>query len=285
MGFLIRRALPEDSAATGKICHDAFEAISAEHNFPKDFPTPEVATMVTHALLDHAGFYGVVAEQDGKVIGSNFLDERSPISGVGPITVDPASQNGGAGHALMQAVLDRAAEQRAPGVRLLQDAFHNRSFVLYTKLGFRARATTAVMQGPPLRRTIAGCEVRAATEADLPACDRLCESVHGFHRHGEVADAVEYGAARVVERAGRVTGYTTGVAFFSHSIGESNDDLKALIADAGAFVGPGFHVPTGNDTLLRWCFEHGLRVVKQMTLMTIGLYDEPRGVYLPSVGY
>lgn len=285
MSFVIRRARPEDAAATGKICHDAFEAISAEHDFPKDFPTPEVATMVTTSILAHPGFYSVVAEEDGKIIGSNFLDERSPIRGVGPITVDPASQNGGAGRALMQSVLDRAAEQRAPGVRLLQDAFHNRSFVLYTKLGFRARATTAVVQGPAPRAEIPGCEVRRATADDLPACDRLCEAVHGHHRHGEVADAVKQGAALVVERGRGVTGYTTSLAFFGHSVGESNDDLKALIARADGFGGPGLHVPTGNDELLRWCFEHGLRVVKQMTLMTAGLYNEPRGVYLPSVGY
>src|SRR5437764_6893738 len=32
-------------------------------------------------------------EKEGNVIGSNFLDERGPITGVGPITVHPASQN------------------------------------------------------------------------------------------------------------------------------------------------------------------------------------------------
>jgi len=30
-------------------------------------------------------------------------------------------------------------------------------------------------------------------------------------------------------------------------------------------------------------FENGLRVVQPMTLMTSGLYNEPAGVYLPSV--
>lgn len=44
-------------------------------------------------MLSHGGFYSVVAEDAGNVVGSNFLDERGPIAGVGPITVDPASQN------------------------------------------------------------------------------------------------------------------------------------------------------------------------------------------------
>jgi hypothetical protein len=30
---------------------------------------------------------------------------------------------------------------------------------------------------------------------------------------------------------------------------------------------------------------NGLRVVHTMTLMTIGLYNEPEGPYLPSVSY
>jgi hypothetical protein len=41
------------------------------------------------------GFYGVVAERDARIIGSNFLDERGTIAGIGPITVDPDVQNQG----------------------------------------------------------------------------------------------------------------------------------------------------------------------------------------------
>ena len=48
-------------------------------------------------LLEHPGFYAVVAERDGTVIGSNFLDERSTIVGIDPISVDPAMQNQGVG--------------------------------------------------------------------------------------------------------------------------------------------------------------------------------------------
>jgi predicted N-acetyltransferase YhbS len=75
-------------------------------------------------MIDHPGFYGVVAERDGKVIGSNFLDERSTIVGIGPITVDPTVQNQGVGRRLMQAVIDRAASRGVPGVRLCQATFH-----------------------------------------------------------------------------------------------------------------------------------------------------------------
>ena len=75
------------------------------HNFPPDFPSVEVASGVMSMLLTHPRFYSVVAESEGRIVGSNFLDERSSIAGVGPITVDPAGQNHGVGGRLMQDVL------------------------------------------------------------------------------------------------------------------------------------------------------------------------------------
>ncbi len=281
----LRTGNPEDAEACGQICHDAFAHIAAQHNFPKDVPSPEAASQLMAGILSHPGFYSVVAEVDGTIVGSNFLDERSPIFGVGPVTVDPKMQNSSVGRQLMQNILDRAAGQHSPGVRLLQDAFHNRSFALYTKLGFETRATTSVMQGPPIRINMPGYNVRPATAADLEGCNRVCVAVHGHHRSGEVQDAISMGTALVVERLGRVTGYSTGVAFFGHSVGRTNEDVMALIAATPEYQGPGFHVPNTNADLLRWCYENGLRMVKAMSLMTIGLYNEPRGAYLPSVLY
>jgi hypothetical protein len=81
------------------------------------------------------------------VVGCNALDERSTIFSVGPITVDPEVQDHEIGRALMTAVLDRSAESRPPGVRLLQAAYHNRSMSLYAKLGFDVREQFAAMQG------------------------------------------------------------------------------------------------------------------------------------------
>jgi hypothetical protein len=143
----------------------------------------------------------------------------------------------------------------------------------------------SVMQGPPLRLAIPGFTVRAATEADIDATTALCERVHGHSRAGEMRDALAHGEPRVVERNGRLTGYASGYGFFGHAVAESNDDLQALIGDAESIAGPGFIIPTRNADLFRWCLAHGLRVVMPLTLMTIGLYNEPRGAYLPSILY
>jgi GNAT superfamily N-acetyltransferase len=281
----IRRARPEDAQSCGRICYDAFHKINTDHGFPPELPEAGVAVGLLSMMFSHAGFWCVVAEMNGLILGSNCLDERSSVFGIGPITVEPGGQNHGVGRRLMEAVLDRSRERKVPSVRLLQSAFHNRSLSLYARLGFDAREPMSVMQGPPLRSSIDGCTVRAAALRDLDAANRVCERVHGHNRSGELSDAIANGTAMVVERQGRITGYASALAFFGHAAGESNSDLQALIAAAEGFGGPGIIVPTRNSELLHWCLARGLRVVQPMTLMTMGLYNEPVGAYLPSVLY
>jgi predicted N-acetyltransferase YhbS len=269
----------------GPICHAAFQAIAGRHGFPADFPSPEAATGLLEALIARPDVHALVAEVDGRVAGSNFLWEGDAVAGVGPITVDPTLQNGAIGKRLMHAVLERAREKERRAVRLVQAAYHGRSLSLYAKLGFVAREPLACLQGDPLDRRFAGRAVRPAEEADLEAANAVCRRVHGHTRAQELHHALRQGAATVVERQGRITGYATGIGFFGHAVGETTEDLQALIAAAPAFPGPGFLLPVRNAALFRWCLEHGLRVVQPMTLMSLGEYREPQGAFLPSILY
>lgn len=285
MNIRLRAGTPDDAEACGNICYQAFNTIAGQHTFPPDFPVPDVAIGLLAYMFSRPDVYSVVAEVDGRVVGSNFLWEHAMIAGVGPITVAPAAQNSAVGRRLMEDVLGRARERRFAGVRLVQAAYHNRSLSLYTKLGFDVCEPLANLQGTPLSITIPGYAVRAAREDDLDACNTLCHTVHGFARGAELLDAIQQGTATVVEHAGRITGYATIVGFFGHAVGEGDEDLKALIGAAAAFPGPGFLLPTRNSNLLRWCLEHGLRVVQPMTLMSVGLYSQPAGAWLPSIIY
>jgi predicted N-acetyltransferase YhbS len=285
MDVTVRRGTPEDAGACGRICYEAFAAVAAAHGFPCDFPSVEVTTGLTARLLASPGFYAVVADAGGEVVGSNFLDERAGIGGVGPITVDPAVQDSAVGRRLMEAVMERAAEQGAAGVRLVQAAYHTRSLALYAKLGFQVREPLACLHGPPLGVAVNGRAARPAAAADLEACNRICRAVHGYDRAGQVSDALAGGTAMVVEWDGRITGYSCGLSFFAHSVGETLGDLTALIGAAAGFGGPGILVPMRNGPLFGWCLDHGLRVVEVMTLMTTGFYREPAGAYLPSIMY
>ena len=72
-------------------------ALIYERGFPSDFPSPDVAVGFLLVMFSHPGFYCVVAESDGRIVGSNCFDERSAIAGVGPITVEPSIQDSGVG--------------------------------------------------------------------------------------------------------------------------------------------------------------------------------------------
>src|SRR5262249_16703433 len=154
-----------------------------------------------------SGVYAVVAELDGRVGGSNFLDERSAIAGLGPITVAPTVQNRTIGRHLMQDVLDRAAARPSLGGRLRLASFHAPPLRFYAQLGFTVRDIIARVTGTPLARQFPGYTVRPATLADLEACNQVCGRVHGHDRSGELRDAITQGSATVVEHEGRLSGY------------------------------------------------------------------------------
>lgn len=284
MPLTLRAATRDDSRAIGEIAYDAFRSIAERHNFPPDFPAADVAVGLAQHMTGNADVYGVIAELDGRVVGSNFLWESGgTVAGIGPITVKPLVQNESIGKRLMEAVIERARSKRFGSVRLVQAAYHGRSMALYTKLGFTVREPLVVLQGAPIDVRVEGCEVRPFAAADIAEANAVCIRVHGHDRAGDLRSAAAAGSALVVRRAGRVTGYAAGIGFFGHAVGETNDDVKALIAASRTYAGPGFLLPTRNAELFAWCLENGLRIVQPMTLMSTGLYNEPSGAFLPSI--
>jgi predicted N-acetyltransferase YhbS len=285
MSVTLRQATPIDAAIAGDICYRAFKAIAEAHGFPPDMPSADAAIGLVSSLIGHPNAFAVVAEIDGRIVGSNFLHEGDAIASVGPITVDPSYQNGAVGRQLMEAALERAVEKAAAGVRLVQAGYHRRSLVLYAKLGFEVKEHLSCLQGPAIHKAVPGRTVRDATTDDLDACNGLCNQIHGYHRGAELANAVSQGVAQLVEHEGKITGYAAPVAFFGHAVARTNDDLKALIGAAASFPGPGFLLPSRNGEMLRWCLGEGLRMVQPMTLMAKGAYREPQGAWLPSILY
>jgi predicted N-acetyltransferase YhbS len=285
MNLTMRPGKPEDANACGVICYNAFKAIADEHHFPPDFPDTETTVGLMNFIFSGSGAYSVVAESDGQIVGSNFLWENGFIGGVGPITVDPTCQNAAVGRKLMEQVLRRAEETKLAGVRLVQAAYHNRSLSLYTKLGFDVREPLSVIQGSAPDISFPGYYVRPGNEGDLNSCNQLCYQIHGHDRNQELPGAIKSGTLSVVEFNGKIAGYTTQVGFLGHTIAATNTALKALIGASANFSGPGFLLPSRNAEVLRWCLQNGLRIIMPMTLMSMGLYNDPAGAFLPSVLY
>ena len=285
MDITLRSITTDDVVECGRICFEAFAAIANQHDFPLDFPSAEVGAGMIGSMVANSGIYGIVAESEGRTVGSNFMDERGDMFGLGPITVDPNIQDGSVGRKLMQHMIDRTTEKGVLGVRLLQAAYHNRSLCLYEKLGFETCEPISNLCGEPLEFGLPGHEVRRATENDVQACNVICRGVHGFDRANELRDAIAQGVAIVVESDGQVSGYSTGINFTGHSVGGTNDALKALIASATEFPHPGFLLPARNGEVFRWCLENGLRQTQLLTLMAKGGYTESDGPYLCSILY
>lgn len=282
--FILREGRIEDAPDCASICYEAFNKINNQHNFPTDWSGVEATIEWFSSVFKRQNIYSVVAELDGHIVGSNFLWSNGAIAGIGPLSVSPMTQGRSIGKHLMQSVLDYAQKQEFAGVRLVQAAYNNSSLSLYTKLGFYVREPLAVIKGTPPQFESSGYVVRTATLVDIDICKQLCFQVHGYIRHLELLDAIEQQTLTVVEHNGCITGYTTGLSFDGHTVAQSNQDLKALLS-AAKISESGFLLPTRNTELLRWCLEKGLRVIRPMTLMSMGLYNEPAGPFLPSIFY
>lgn len=280
---LLRSVDMADADELGVICYEAFKEMAEKHNFPRDLPSPEIGIGFAQMMISRPDIYGVAAHVDGKLIGSNFLWESDEVAGVGPITIDPAVQNSSIGRELMLDVIRRSDERGFASVRLVQAAYHNRSLALYTKLGFDTVEPLSAMNGTPVNVKIEGFTVRKMTEQDIDAANAVCLAVHGHGRKNEITGSVQEGTGLVVENNGRITGYSTVLGFFGHTVGESNNELKALIGSGAEIAGVGFLLPTRNSELLRWCLDQGLKIIQPMTLMSRGLYQEPHGAFMPSV--
>jgi predicted N-acetyltransferase YhbS len=289
MDIRIRPHTADDIPQIGRILFAAFRSIALHHNFPLDFPTMEVADHAAQLFAGHPKFYGRVAEVDGRIVGSNFLDERDAVGAVGPITVDPAYHGRGVGRRLMEAIIERGREREGGRVRLVQDAFNTTSMSLYTSLGFDVKAPLALMTGKPLGGGLAaGAEVRPMREEDLPACAELCRRVHGIERTNELRDAIRMFGPYVMTRDRRVVAYVSAPGFWvmNHGVAESDDDLASTLAEASEATGAevALLTPTRRSKLFRGLLSRGLRIVKPMTLMAMGAHQEPDGAFYPSVG-
>jgi GNAT superfamily N-acetyltransferase len=289
MSLMIRPIEQNDVEICGKIGYEAHKTISFAHGYPSEQPSEEFGIGLIRRLLGNPNSWGVLAERQGKTLGSIFLHKfpPSPVAVIGPLTVHPSAE-GGVGRMLMDAALTQARKQNHDQIRLVQSPSHIRSFVLYTKSGFTLREPLFLMQGQPLKggNNTSSANVRLVRDDnDISVCNEHCKSVYGFSREMELRQAKDQGVATMIERDGVITGYAAGIGIFGHAVAKSNEDLKALIANACAILGPGFFAPARNHEVINWLLENGFQIGWPANLMTIGPYQEPLTPFLPSLAY
>ncbi len=267
-----------------RICYDAFKDISDRHGFATDFDSPVFAQMILTSLVHDEDCYSVAAITDGRLAGSNYLTAHDEVGGIGPVSVDPTAQGLGVGRALMQEVLKYARENGIEQVRLMQDSFNMMSLALYASLGFDTKSPVALME-PKAKEDP---HVREATPGDLLAVEDISRRIYRVSRRNEVAQ--HFGGPFVPyvrERAGRITGYFI-IGMVGHGVAETEDDMMALILHAAGQVPAQLaraFCPMTEGNLYRRLLAAGCRNRKVMNLMARGPYEEPQGVWVPSVGF
>src|SRR5919108_5584528 len=180
MNLMVRPIEQNDAEICGKIGYEAHKAISSRHGYPSEQPSEEFGIGLIKMLLGNPNSWGVLAERQGKILGSIFLHKfpPSPVAVIGPLTVHPSAE-GGVGRILMDAALSQAHKQNYDQIRLVQSPSHIRSFVLYTKCGFILREPLFLMQGKPLRgsnSTSSGNVRLVRSDNDISMCNMLCKS-------------------------------------------------------------------------------------------------------------
>lgn len=156
------------------------------------------------------------------------------------------------------------------------------SLSLYASLGFETQDTAVFMKAAPT----ADPEglVRPMAESDLNDVVELCKRIYMIDRGNELKRSFEIGRPALVrERDDRLTGYFMP-AMGGHAAAATHEDAMALIGEAGVHFGDGatFLCPLSDGRLYREALEAGCRAMEALNLMTIGPYERPSGVWMPS---
>ena len=280
------RAEPQHVGEMGRICYEAFKELHDRHRLPLDVPSATLARQLLGMMVSRSDFYSVVALLEGQVVGSNFLCFSDPVAAIGPITVEPGLQGQGIGLALMQDVVEHGRRRGIERIRLMQETINAGSLSLYASMGFDSREEVAYLQAAAAPAE--DPSVRPVTDKDLAAVEKLSADIYQTSRRNEVAAAIRYGFTPLLrQRDGRVTGYLIP-GLFGHGVAESADDACALVGEMARRLPPEaarFFCPVRQANFYRQVLKMGCRTIKVLTLMTLGPYEPPREVWLPSVLY
>lgn len=289
--FIVRRMEEKDIERAGEIIVVAFNDVFTRHGYQPPFPSRDVGITLARGYWQREPQESFVVIENNVVIGSGFLHLREDTAGIGPITVDPASQAKGAGRELMAAIIRTA--RRCPSLRLVQDAFNSTSFPLYSKLGFVSCGTILGLSGQDFRVVSRPRihTIRELTAADIEEVVALDAKLTGITRPQDLQFFAAQPPQLVSFVAGQLSGYLcmlrTGESVFLGPAAATDPSLLRSLIVRAAEMESGkslrMRLPARHQELLVDMLKMGFRVDHLQTYMVRGPWQPPTGIDLLAV--
>jgi GNAT superfamily N-acetyltransferase len=292
--LVLRRLHSADLPQVGEVLYRSFNEVFARHGYPPPILSATAGESLVVAYHEYDPGSGLLAVQNGRIVGSAFYHRRGDRAGVGPVTVDPEAQGHGIGRRLMERVIDELSG--CSSIRLFQDAFNHASFALYARMGFHVRDVMAVLRAEPgsalpVHDEPQRLKCREMRPGDLEDVSRYDLKATGIDRPLDLEYLRERGPALVLHDGGMIRGYASsfglgGNLFLGPAAADTVSGLNRLvngaIRKAGARVVT-VRAPARPGALMTELLNAGFRIRTIGTYMVRGSYEEPSGVSLAAL--
>lgn len=116
---------------------------------------------------------------------------------------------------------------------------------------------------PSFEKALASGAVPHMAIRDLPDCEALHETVHGYPRTNELRDSLASGTSIAAFKDGHLRAYASMPTNWlaNHSVAASEEAMRALLLGAGEMTKKplSFLLPVRQAALFRWCLSQGFR--------------------------
>ncbi len=260
-GVTLRPIEEPDVERAGDVNFVAFYQAALAHGQRPNVGTPSESRRYIRHLHGFDPLGGVLAEENGEIVGIGWLHPRGPVATIGPLAVAPRVQGRGIGRLLLERLIE-VAGRGVPQIRLVQES-HN---ALYLRTGFRVVAPLLDLELPaglPLAPPALprGIAVRPAGGSDDRA--RIVQRdgrAFGAQRPQSIDLYLQSGRLLVAMRADALVGYALGIGFhgtahLGSASAEDADVLLGLLATLGGELAAEGHsvrilIPAGDRRLV-----------------------------------
>ena len=212
----------------------------ATHDIGRKFKYPKRSERIIDAYLYNEPGGCIVAEEDGKIIGSAFAHVWGRIGWIGPLEVLPAHQSHGVGKLLLGASEQHLRERGCEIIGLETMSHIPKHIHFYMSSGYRPSSLILIVEKVLRyegRSTASVVEPGAAgIEEAMPAISRLSAKVNpllDYSKEAAVTVGKRLGNVYIFEEGGEARG---AAIMHSYQRGEeaSYSSIKALLVDPQA---------------------------------------------------